>query len=631
VAVGTRLLGGAYHIFGLGLIGGGIAALYFAVFAAYHFYHLITNMIPAFALMFFITFCAAGLALRFDSLLVAVLAILGGYGTPIMLRTGIVNFPGLFSYELLLGLGVLAISYKKHWHLLAYLSFICTYVLFFGAMQQAYSPDHFWEVLPFATAFFMLFSTMVFLYPLVTRTRSTLLEPIGLLVNAGIYFAVSYRLISQKYDYHWVAFVALGLAAFYVVHVWYCLVARVQDRELLFSFIGLAAFFLAVTIPLALSPEWITVSWAVQALVMLWIAGKLNSEFLRHAAYLLYLIVLGRLCLIDLPREYSMTTLRAESKRLPEYMSLMLQRIVAFGTPIACLAGAFRLLKSPSVPTAPAVERTSDMAQWIRDRWVIRASIIAVVLLTFVFLHLELNRTLLYLFPPMRLPVLTLLWVAVCGLLLYEYLPDRNRAILGVLAVLACVLLCKLFLFDLRSWNAEFMLYAAPPGYQGSRPYYSFLEAAMRLLDFGIIIAFFLLGFRLLAGDVNAQVARQVSGAAALVLLFIFLTLEVSSFLATFVPQFQRGGVSILWSVFALGCLLPGIWKDIRVLRYAALGLFAVVAWKVFFSDLVQLDQIYRIVAFIILGILVLAGSFVYLKYRSAFASRPVATQDTTS
>jgi uncharacterized membrane protein len=618
VAVGTRFLGGQYHIFGLGLIGGGIATLYFAAFAAYHFYQLIA-MAPAFAMMLLIT-CSAGiLAVRFDSMLVAILGILGGYGTPVMLSTGTVNFPGLFSYELLLGLGVLGISYKKHWHLLNYLSFICTYVLFFGSMR-AYTSEDFWQVLPFVTAFFVLFSTMVFLYPLVTRTRSTLLEPIGLLVNAGIYFGVSYQLISERFTYHWVAFVALGLAAFYVLHVWYCLAARVQDRELLFSFVGLAAFFLAVTIPLALSPEWITLSWAVQALVMLWIAGKLNSEFLRHAAYLLYLIVVGRLCLIDLPNQYSV--MGADTMPLPDYLWLMLQRIVIFGTPIACLAGAFRLLKSPATPAALAVDSASDMAQWIRDRWAIRASIICVAVVALLFLHLELNRTFLYLFPPVRLPVLSLLWVAACCLLLYEYLPDRNPAVLGLLCVFACVLLGKLFLIDLPSWRADFMFYPGP---------YSFLEAGMRLLDFAAIIAFLLLGFRVLTGDIKAQAARQVSGALALVLLFIFLTLEVSSFLATFMPGFQGGGVSILWSAFALGCLLPGIWKDIRVLRYSALGLFAVVAWKVFFSDLVQLDQIYRIIAFTILGVLVLSGSFIYLKYRSTFASRPIATEDTTS
>ena len=48
--------------------------------------------------------CIAGwIAVRFNSLLVAVLAILGGFGTPIMLQTGVVNYVGLYSYLLILG------------------------------------------------------------------------------------------------------------------------------------------------------------------------------------------------------------------------------------------------------------------------------------------------------------------------------------------------------------------------------------------------------------------------------------------------------------------------------------------------------------------------------------------------
>ena len=126
--------------------------------------------------------------------------------------------------------------------------------------------------MPFLTAFFVLFSTMVFIFNLFSRTKSTLLDSLGLLVNAGVYFAVSYELVSEAFSFRWVAAVSLALAAFYVAHVWYCLVFRVLDRELLFCFVALAAFFLAVTMPLALSDKWITVSWAIQALVMLWVA-----------------------------------------------------------------------------------------------------------------------------------------------------------------------------------------------------------------------------------------------------------------------------------------------------------------------------------------------------------------------
>jgi len=621
LASGLQMIGKKYHALGQGLIGGGIAAFYFSVFAAFHYFKMI-DMMTAFALMIFITVCAGGMAVRWNSMLVAVLGILGGYGTPIMLRTGVVNFPGLFSYVLLLGCGVLGISYKKNWHLLSYLAFLCTYVLFFGAMRS-YQVENFWQVMPFLSAFFVLFSTMVFLFNLVNRTKSTLLEPLGLLVNAGIYFVVSYGLVNQAFGYRWVAVVSLALAAFYVTHVWYFLVRRLLDRELLFCFIGLAAFFLAVTVPLLLSAEWITVSWAIQALVILWIAGKLDSRFLRHVAYLLYMIVAARFCFLDLPHQYSAAVVRAADVPLGVFLLHMLQRFVVFGVPIGSMAGAFRLLNAPLSAASLAVDKANDMAEWIRDRWAIRAAVIGVVAMLFVFLHLELNRSFLYLCPPLRLPVLSVLWIVLCGLLIYEYLARPSQLVLSALVVFVAALAVKLFVFDLPYWHVEGMkLYAGD---------YSFLDAAMRLIDFGAIIAFLYCGFRLLVGDVRAKQAGQVLGCGALALLFVFLSLEVNTFLDYYVPGLRAGGVSILWSLFAVGLLLAGIWKNVRALRYVALGLFAMVAWKVFFSDLARLDQIYRIVAFAVLGLLVLSGSFIYLKYRHTFATQSASAEETRS
>jgi uncharacterized membrane protein len=613
LTAGMRMLGRKYHRFGEGLIGGGFAALYFSVFAAFHFFQMI-DMIAAFALMAFITVCAGVMAVRVNSMLVAVLALLGGYGTPIMLSTGVVNFVGLFSYVLLLGCGVLGISYKKQWHFLNYLCFLGTYGLFFGAMR-AYQVTDFWSVMPFLTAFFILFSTMVFLFNLFNRTKSTLLESLGLLVNAGIFFAVSYGLVERAFGYRWVAAVTVPLAAFYVAHVWFFLVRRLLDRELLFCFSGLAAFFLAVTIPLILSAEWITVSWAIEAFVLLWIAGKLQSEFIRHLAYVLYMVVVGRFCFMDLPNQYVAGALATADAPLSEYLWRMLQRFVAFGIPIAALAGAFRLLQSPASAASLAVDKANDMAEWVRQRWAVRATMAGVAAMLFVFLHLELNRTFFYLFPPMRLPVLTLLWIAMCVFLLFEYLTRPASLLLGILAAFGCGLLAKLFLFDLPSWNLihEVMLY---PGD------YSFLEAAMRLLDFGVIIAFLGLAFGLLQREAQARIAGRLSGGCALALLFIFLTLELNTFLACYVPDFRAGGVSILWSLFAIGMLLFGIWNDLQALRYTALALFTLVVWKVFFSDLARLDQIYRIVAFLVLGALVLCGSFIYLKYRQTFTTK---------
>ena len=112
-------------------------------------------------------------------------------------------------------------------------------------------------------------------------------------------------------------------------------------------------------------------------------------------------------------------------------------------------------------------------------------------------------------------------------------------------------------------------------------------------------------------------------GFASLAMLFIYLTLEVNTFLHEYVPGMQSGGVSILWSLFALVLIFRGIARNVATVRYLGLALFAIVAWKVFFVDLAQLDQFYRIVAFLLLGILSIVGSFAYLKYRDTFVVHP--------
>ncbi len=609
LAAGTQMLGKKYHLFAQGLIGGGFAILYFAIFAAMKFYNMI-DLLPAFGLMAFVTFCAGLMAVRANSVLVAVLGIIGGYATPIMLSTGQCNFVGLFGYMLVLGLGILGISYKKNWHLLYYLSFVCTYALFFGAWEAHYNETYFWQVMPFAVAFFALFSTMTFLFNLVNREKSTLLELLGLLVNAGVFFVVSYSLVEEMYGKHWVAAITLGLVAFYVGHIHYFLMRKLHDRELLLSFTALAAFFLTVTVPLAISSEWITVTWAVQAFVMLWIAGKLDSRFLRHVAYLLYAIVLGRFGFVDLHNQY----FHLSREVLPgEYLLNLLERILVFGVPVASIAGACRLLRTPMSSVSMSVQSANDIGEWIHERWAVKAGIAVTLGMMFIYLHLELSSTLAYFYEPLQMPVLSLLWLAMCGILLAAYVARPSKLVLAVMMLFVTGLLMKLAYFDVAGWElSQTLLYG-----EG----YSAVDATMRLLDFGAIIAFFCLGYYFLVGKDEAQEAGQFFGAASIVLLFIFTSLELNTFLACFVEDLRSGGISILWSLFALGMIGGGIWKGIRPLRYVGLVLFAIVAWKVFFVDLAQLSQIYRIVAFMLLGIVVLSGSFVYLKFRQNFAT----------
>jgi hypothetical protein len=68
----------------------------------------------------------------------------------------------------------------------------------------------------------------------------------------------------------------------------------------------------------------------------------------------------------------------------------------------------------------------------------------------------------------------------------------------AALAAFVGGLMVKLFCFDLMAWHVgPAMLYGGGQ--------YSFLEGAMRLLDFGVIIAFLGCGYDLLAGSASAR------------------------------------------------------------------------------------------------------------------------------
>lgn len=608
---GVRLLGGKFELLGHGLMGAGLSALYFSVFAAAAFYKLIPQP-AAFALMSAVTALAGGIAIRFRAKLVAVLGVLGGYGTPIMLSTGAVNYFGLYGYMTVLGVGVLWVCSRKQWPLLNYLALVCNWLLTAASLAD-FKPEYFLEVMPFLTVFFVLFSTMVFIFNLRTRAKSNLLDVIVLFLNAAIYFGLSYGVIEQSYSSKWVAAVTLGLTAFYTAHVYYCLAKKVLDRELMLTFTGLAAFFLTVTIPLLLSREWITVSWSVQALVLLWISLKLDSNFLRHAAYVVYGLVLFRFGFMDLGMQYGIQT--SADMTMSQYLPLLLERAVMFGVPVASLAGAYKLLQQHA-PAGPVTFGTgNDINDLIGDNAALKVLMATGFGMAFLFLNLEFNRTFGFFYDPLRLPMMTLLWLGLCFVLLTQVRRSGNLVLQGLLGLFVIGTVFKLFVFDIASWGLNDRLL-----YSGER--YVFGDAALRLLDFGAIVAFLTLAFAWLRGPAQTKDLRLIFGWSSVLMLFIFTTLELNTFLFHFVPGLRAGGISILWTLFALSLILTGIRKNVKALRLVGLGLFVIVAGKVFLVDLAKLDQLYRIVAFIVLGVLVMCGSFLYLKYRSNFATQ---------
>lgn len=123
-----------------GVAGAGIVILYSAFWAAHVLYGLI-GMVPAFALMILVTTACCLLSLRGASMLVAVLGLIGGFATPLLLSSGVDRPLGLFGYVLLLDLGLLTLGAKRGWPALGLLSLGGTFLLEGLWMGRNMGPD----------------------------------------------------------------------------------------------------------------------------------------------------------------------------------------------------------------------------------------------------------------------------------------------------------------------------------------------------------------------------------------------------------------------------------------------------------------------------------------------------------
>jgi uncharacterized membrane protein len=86
--------------------------------------------------------------------------------------------------------------------------------------------------------------------------------------------------------------------------------------------------------------------------------------------------------------------------------------------------------------------------------------------------------------------------------------------------------------------------------------------------------------------------------------------------LDNFKRQIIKIGYPILWGIFSFVFLIIGIkqqWKNLRIIALSLLGLTIV---KLFAYDINNVSETGKIIAFILLGVLILIISFVYQKIK---------------
>ncbi len=124
----------------------GVLILYGVTFACRAIYHFeFFGPVPTFALMVLVTATAFVLAVRLDALVVAVLGMLGGFITPILLSTGQDAPVGFFAYIALLDIGVIAVALHQRWNFLTPLAAAGTVIMQIGWASKFFNAGGYYE------------------------------------------------------------------------------------------------------------------------------------------------------------------------------------------------------------------------------------------------------------------------------------------------------------------------------------------------------------------------------------------------------------------------------------------------------------------------------------------------------
>lgn len=584
LAVGARFVGKGWGVLGQCLIGLGLGILYATCFAGFSAYDVpVFSRTTAFALMVGVTVAGMVLAVLYNAAAIAFLALLGGLLTPVMLSTGQDARDVLMSYLLLLDLGVLAVAFFRGWRSLDTLAMAGTFIMYSGWYGKFYRPEALGPALAWLGAFYLVFLILPFLYHLVRRQNFTVERFMMALTNAAFTGGMAWTILRQDYLFT-MGFVALGMAGTYLA-----LGAAIRrrlpdDATALFGAIALTVTFLTLAVPMQLRAHGVMLAWVAEAPVLTYLAYRFRYRPVRGFAAGVLALGLARLFLSE--------------SHWPLHAGLFVpffntQWISAMAVPVA---GALLALIHHRHP-----DQASPMDRAIKIIAALGAGLVALVVTTAElsgWLDNEVSHLAAY-------AASATLWAAGA----WAYLGAGLRApraakwvwavgvfVLGGAAVFALTCFGQtLAPGHLPLLNARF-------------------GACLAVIVTGLAYAQVLIR----RSDPNARIVAGTLLVAAVTGLLALLSVEAAGFCHDSITdpvvagRAARMAVTVVWGLYAIAMLVLGFARRLRAFRLGGLGLFGLSALKLVLFDLAHLQDVYRIVSFLVLGLLMLGASYLY-------------------
>jgi len=557
---GDRFARRGYRAYGQVVAGGGIAALFLSIYAAFSYYALI-GQTPAFLSLVTVTAGAAWLADRQKALGLAVMAVGGGFVAPFLVGSGHDAQITLFTYDAVLVCGTLFLARRYDWPVLNALSFLLTWFTIAVWASEYYSDAKWLRTEGFLTLF-----CVQFLAILRAHARHRGRDAVGLVLGLGplFYHACSITILQDHGVALWVYFIGVTVVAVAIG-------ARMGSTALRFM-----AWVLVVPPFLAWLDTHQSSQWVVPNLV------SAIAVFALHAV-----------AQLDNVFRFDRQLSRADN---------LLQHLNGY----ALIALVYVALENVAMAMAPLAAASIGVLHaaiawvlWSKDRGAALHALAVAFGAVTVSLALQLDG-----------PWLTValgiegLAVTIVGL---ELAQPWFR--LGGFALIIAAILRYIDL-SLNATPTVFSLFRDQPFgvaaflagvlYVAAWRYRTFATRGIREGEHGMQLAV-LLASLLLVVALSAEN-------------HVYWTLRgETSADAGFASSLA---LSFIWTLCASAFLAVGMWRSFAPIRYLAMGLFGITVLKVFLVDLSALGGIYRILGFIGVGLVLLAVSFVYQRAR---------------
>ena len=306
-----------YRTFSSLLAGGAFAVFYLTVAIAFHYYHIFSQTM-AFIILIGVTVFMSVLSVVYNRRELAIISLVGGFLAPFIVSSGEGSYLVLFTYVSILNLGMFGLSIYKKWGELPMISFVFTwlimgiFLLFSYTSSSTVISGH---LFLFTTLFYFIFLLPVFsilrgedmrtmsrglVFVIITNNFIYLLSGALFLRNMGWSFKAS-GLLSL-----FIALVNLGL----VLWLWK---SRKDYKFLVYTTLGLVLTFVSITVPIQLDGNYITLVWASEMVLLLWLYIKSRIRVYEYAAKILvgltFISYLMDICSVVMHEHHAVSTI----------------------------------------------------------------------------------------------------------------------------------------------------------------------------------------------------------------------------------------------------------------------------------------------------------------------------------